>query len=328
MGAPWSVEFTLFVAIIVTFLAMSFFGVSWLIRIRTCLALAVGAALLGYLAWPMVQPDFPGGAVTFYQGDIGLFTAAAFVVLAFVTGFVAYFASYPYGTRIALLAVPAGLAVWAFRGGSMTALLRLHEGLDERLSVYGAIKWEGIFWLLLVLVGAIGVTVASLVVRPKGMSIVEQDRHNLKYDKFLNVAIAVFVSVVVAHVGIMILAQDVRLHDAEIGQVIGQPAKAQIAFAVTTAFGLGAFLVKMFLKMSYVIPAVCTAIYTYLGLTVSTKKDIMTHMANAWPVAIYPMSAAAILPIEIVSYGTIGAITGYWIAIKWDEWQTQSKKES
>ncbi len=323
LGAPWSIEFGLTAAIIAIFLAMSFFSVSWLIRIRTCLAIAVGAFVMGYLAWPMVKPFYPGSAVSFFQGDISTPEAVILVVLAFIVGFVGYFASYPYGTRIALLAVPAGMCVWSFRGGAMSDLLRLNHTFEDRLSVYSALRWEGVYWLLLALAGALGVMVASFIIQPRGMKRVEDDQINFKKENITQIAIAFFVGIVVVHVAMMLLIQDVRMYDQELKTVIGQPEKAQIAFGVLVAFGLAAFLIKLFLKMSYIIPALGSALYVFVGYKFSARPDVIEYMAAQWPVSFYPMAVAGVLPIEIVSYGVIGSITGYWIAIKYDQWRKE-----
>lgn len=328
LGAPWSIEFGLTAAIIAVFLVMSFFSVSWVIRLRTCLALAVGIFVMGYLAWPMVKPIYPGSAVTFFEGAISTPEAVILVVLAFIVGFVGYFASYPYGTRIALLAVPAGIAVWSFRGGAMSDLLRINHSLEERLAVYSALRWEGVYWLLLALSGALGVMVASFIIQPRGMKPVEDDRMNLKKDNIATIAVSFFVAVVVTHVAMLLLIQDVRMYDSQLGTVIGQPEKAQVAFGVLTAFALAAFLIKLFLKMSYIIPALGSAVYVFVGYRISARRDVLEYMAGNWPVSFFPMSIAGVLPVEIVSYGVIGSIVGYWIAIKYEQWRREEAKNS
>ena len=58
-----------------------------LTRLRIIAAMAVGIGLLGFLAWPLVKPAEPLGAVTLYTGDINLQDAIVCILLAFLQVF-------------------------------------------------------------------------------------------------------------------------------------------------------------------------------------------------------------------------------------------------
>ena len=97
--------------------------------------MAVGVVLLGLGAWRFIEPSVPAGAITITAGDISVVDGAVCIALAFGAGFLAYFAAWPYGAEIGVLAAPAGLGLWALRSGDMTGLLRLNTMLDIQETV-------------------------------------------------------------------------------------------------------------------------------------------------------------------------------------------------
>lgn len=108
---------------------------TWLMRIRIAAAMGAGMLLIGLAAWPLVAPAVPGGAITIQAGDISVLDVVIVAALAFAAGFLAYFAAWPYGSDIAVLAAPAGLALWAVRSGSMSDLLRMNMGLSAEETI-------------------------------------------------------------------------------------------------------------------------------------------------------------------------------------------------
>ncbi len=92
---------------------------SWLMRLRIAAAAAAGIILIGLLAWPMAAPHEPFGIVS--MAAISLKNRAVLISLAFVTGLLAYFLSWPYGREIGIIAVPSGLALWAVRRSGKSA---------------------------------------------------------------------------------------------------------------------------------------------------------------------------------------------------------------
>jgi hypothetical protein len=293
---------------------------SWLMRIRIAGAMVVGGVLIGWLAWPMALPYEPDGAVTLFSGDLTGAELVITVVLGFIAGFLGYFAAYPYGLAIGPLAAPAGLAVWSLRSGPMMSLVRLNHTVQQREVLYNSLRWEGFYWLAVVIAGYFGVLLASKLVKSRS---IEADSSNLKRGSFFPIVLSVVVSFIVAHMVISLLVQDVRMYDAQLGSVVGQPANVQIGFGVLAAFLAAAFICKLFLKMSYIVPGICTAIVTFFGITISTKPDVLNYMVDNWPVALYARSICGTLPIQLVSFGVIGAITGYWLAIKYDYWRKE-----
>ena len=119
---------------------------SLVMRLRIAVAMAVGALLLGFLPWPLVQPAEPMGAITLFNGDISISDAISCAILSYLATLVAYVLCYPYGRQLAPLAAPTGLAIWSIRTGNMTSLLLTNYTFTERKTLYAALKWEGFFW--------------------------------------------------------------------------------------------------------------------------------------------------------------------------------------
>jgi len=130
---------------------------SLLMRLRIAAAMATGIILIGVLGWSIAGHDEPFGAVSLSAGSITSGDLIYLVVLAFLSGFIGYFLSWPYGREIGILAAPSGLAVLALRTGSMAGLMQLNPSLAQREALFATLKWEPVFWLAIVAAGFVGV---------------------------------------------------------------------------------------------------------------------------------------------------------------------------
>jgi hypothetical protein len=290
-------------------------------RLRIAAAVATGVILIGILAWPLAAPRDPLDAVR--AGSIGFAGKVTLVILAFLAGLIAYFVSWPYGREIGILAAPSGLAIWAGRSGSMATLMQLNPTLAQRQALYASLKWEAIFWLLIVAAGFAGVLAAQKIIsKPSGADPTEkQNKSNSKLNMYLNAAIALAGSVLISQFFIGIFAQDVGIPDSQSGSVIGQPAIGQIIFAVLVSFGLVAFAAKAFLDVSYIWPSIASGLVTALGITLYAKQNLLEHLVESWPAVFFSNSVISILPVQMVAFGTLGAIAGYWLAIRYSFWR-------
>lgn len=294
---------------------------SWLMRLRIAASVATGAILIGILAWPLAAPPEPFGAVSLTAGTIsfgGTITLAALAVLA---GFIAYFLSWPYGREIGILAAPSGLAIWAVRCGSMTSLVRLNPTIAQRQALFATLKWEPLFWLAIVAAGFAGVLVGQKILCPKPEPDKTQEKSNSKSNIYLNAAIALVGSVLIAQFCISILAQDVRIFDNKLGSVLAQPAVGQIVFAVFVSFGVAAFVVKKFLNVSYICPTVASALVTAFAVSAYVKQDVLQHLVQHWPAVFFSHAVTSILPVQMVAFGSLGSIAGYWLAVRYNYWR-------
>jgi len=297
---------------------------SWLTRIKVTAVLALGIVVWGMPLWHFVTLDDPMGAVTL-SGHISTTHVAMTLVIAFAVGFAAYFIGWPYGREIGVLAVPAGLAAWAARSGDMAELMRTHADISQRQDLYRSLGWEGIVWFAIAAAGYCGVMIAAKLIPSSGAP-VEIHPPAEKSNSLVQGIFAFIAAVAVAAVGITLFAKDVAFNDKTLKTVLGQPSNAQIAFAALIAFGLAAFIVKQFWNASYIWPAIATVIVSCGVMNLAAKKQVLEYMADNWPINFFPQPAYAVLPIQIVSFGIIGAVTGYWLAVRFKYWRTHCSK--
>ena len=294
---------------------------SWLMRLRIAASVATGAILIDILAWPLAAPPEPFGAVSLIAGTISFGGTITLAALAFLAGLIAYFLSWPYGREIGILAAPSGLAIWAVRCGSMTSLVRINPTVAQRQALFATLKWEPVFWLAIVAAGFAGVLVGQKILRPKPEPGKTQEKSNSNSNIYLNAAIALIGSVLIAQFCISILAQDVRIFDNKLGSVLAQPAVGQIVFAVLVSFGIAAFVVKKFLNVSYICPTVASALVTAFAVSAYVKQDVLQHLIQHWPAVFFSNAVTSILPVQMVAFGSLGSIAGYWLAVRYNYWR-------
>ncbi len=296
---------------------------SWLMKLRVTAAVVTGVVLIGILAWPLAASPGPFDAVR--AGAISFGGAGILVILAFLAGLIAYFLSWPYGREIGILAAPSGLAIWAVRSGSMTALMQLNPTTAQRQALFTTLKWEPIFWLVIVAAGFAGVLLGQKIqsnLKPDET----QEKPNSKPGKYLNAIIALIGSTLIAQLCLKIFAQDVRIFDNRLGSVMAQPTVGQIVFAVFVSFGLVAFVVKKFLDASYIWPIIASALVTAFSISIYVKQDVLQHLVQYWPAAFFSNTVISILPVQMVAFGTLGSIAGYWMAVRYNYWRKHEIK--
>ncbi|MBN1816175.1 MAG: hypothetical protein JW828_02370 [Sedimentisphaerales bacterium] len=290
---------------------------TWLMRVRIAAAMGVGIVLLGFLAQPLVMSPDPERGITLFGNSVSISDMAACIGLAFLSGLIGFFLAYPYGWYIAPLAAPAGLCLWTLRSGNMLSLVRANSTLAQRQLLYSSLSREGFFWLAIVLAGYAGVFVGRAVVRQQPPEVPGQDPAKSKGNNVVNILAALVISVIIGQIALGIFAQGVRVFDAQIGSVVAQPGNGQIAFAVCVAFGLAAWATKRFLDVPYAVTVIASAIVVYVVIVlVASKPDVLGHMVDNYPAAFFARPVCAILPIQMVSWASIGAVAGYWIAVK------------
>lgn len=293
---------------------------SWPMKLRIAAAVAIGVILIGIAAWPLAAPADPVGVVSVLAGTITVGGALILAALAFLTGLIAYFLSWPYGREIGILAAPAGLSIWAVRCGNMADLVRVNSTLAQRQVLFEGLKWEPLFWLGIVAAGFGGVLVGQKIrARPEPDK--NQQESNSKLNKYLTIIIALAGSVLIAQFCIRIFAQDVRMFDPRLGSVAAQPALGQIVFAVLVSFGIAAFVVKKFLDASYIWPIVASALVTGFAISIYISQDVLLHLVERQPVVFFSNAVVSILPVQMVAFGTLGSIAGYWLAIRYNYWR-------
>ncbi len=302
---------------------------SWQMKLRIAAVLATGFVLIGILAWPLAAPADPFMPVSLVAGSINYSNATILVVLAFVTGVIAFFISWPYGKQIGVLAVPMGLAIWSIRSGTMTALLQQNPTLSQRQTIFSSLKWEPLLWLIVVATGFAGVLLCQKSLPgAKGADNKKQSSSSNLY-VVLNAAFALFASVIIAQILTTILAQDVRTYDTQLGiALVAQPRIGQIAFAVLVSFGLAAFILKKFFNTHYIWPVIAAALVPGTAITLHLKANVLQHLVQSQPATLFSSPVFSILPVQMVAFGTMGSIIGYWLAVKHSLRKQQQKKSN
>jgi hypothetical protein len=289
-------------------------------KLRIAAAAACGVVVIGLLAWPLAAPPEPFRAVSVFAGTISPADTIILAVLALVVGFVAYFLSWPYGREIGILAVPSGLAVWAVRCGNMAAMAQLNPTVAQRQALFASLKWEPLLWLGIVAAGFAGVMAGQMVSAKRGPD-TNQEKSKFESRVYLNAIIALVASVLIAHVGIRVFARDVAVLDGQIGSVAAQPATGQIVFAVLVSFGFAAFVVKKFLNAGYTWPIIASGLVSGFVIIVYVKQETLQHLVGHYPAAFFPNAVTSILPVQMVAFGALGSIAGYWTAVRYNYWR-------
>jgi len=289
---------------------------SWPMKLRIIAVAAVGTALIYGVAWPLAGASGRLGA-------IGYNHAVLLAALAFVAGLIGYFVSWPYGREIGILAAPAGLAVWAFRSGTVASVLQLNPTVAQRQGLAASLKFEPILWLVIVAAGFAGVLLGQRI-RPSLQLKQTNEEPRSDPSKYLSAVAALAGSAFIAHLLIGKLARDITMPDNILRSVVAQPAIGQIAFAVVVSFGVAAFAVKKLLNVSYVWPAIATVLVTAFSMH-TYAKDV-PYLAQNWPAVFFDNAAASVLPVQMVAFGALGSVAGFWMAVRYDHWRKHEMK--
>lgn len=309
-------------AVALIYFGLGLFNVGWLMRARAIGALAIGAALLGGFGWLIVKPELPETAVSLLACRVSVSAMLLLALLAFGSGFAAYFVAWPAGRIFAPYAAPAGMAVWAMAGGLMQQLIMDHHEPIKRAALYGALRWEGFFWLVLWAAGYVGMLAAATLSGHRVVVLAAPSGDTpTPWSKQFGAAVAALAAGgLIAWLAIGFLVQDIRQPDPQLGTVLGQPGPRQIAFGVFAAFCLAAYAVKFVLKMSFVPVVLAAPFVSFVAMTRLTAGDTLSYMAQTWSAAYFTHAVNAISPLQMVSFAALGAITGYWMAVKFNHW--------
>jgi hypothetical protein len=234
-------------------------------------------------------------------------------------GFAGYFIAWPRGREIGILGVPFGLAVWAGRSGPMQALTQAFNKPYQREALLHSLRFEPAYWLLLAAAGFAGVLAAQ---RLRGGSrpapSLAQIQSHLNPGVYLNGAISLLVSTALIAFLTGVFAQDLC---TSYEMAAAQPAIGQIVFAMLAAFAAAAFVAKKFLGMSYFWPTLAALFVWPFADVVYGNSQTVTKFAETQPATSFPHVIFAILPLQFVAIGALGAVTGYWLAVRYEYWR-------
>jgi hypothetical protein len=289
---------------------------TWINKLRIAAVAGLGVAVIGLLAWPLAAPADPLLPVRAWSVSVS--GTIALLILAFGVGFAGYFIAWPHGREIAILGVPFGLTIWAGRSGPMRVLTQALPMPPEREALALALRFEPLYWLLIAAAGFAGVLCAQYLrpasARPPGGP---PTRSPTSVNTYIYHALALVVAVVTSHFFVGAFVQNI----ATSRNAVAQPAVGQIIFGVVTAFGVAAFLVKKFLDVGYVWPALASAFVLGFAQAIYHSPEALRQFAETRPATSFPHSVLAVLPIQLVALGTLGSVAGYWLAVRYDWWR-------
>ena len=291
---------------------------SWIDKLRIALVGALGLLVIGIVAWPVAAPNAPLAPVR--VSGMEPLGAIALIPLAFGLGLVGYFLTWPHGREIGILTVPFGLTVWAIRSGPMRVLTQSHPLPAGREALLASLRFESVYWLIVVAAGFVGVLVAQYLRPTTGTRpTIAKAKAYLKTDTILTVVMSVMVTVVIAQFLLGAFAQDLP---TIVKTSFAQPATGQIVFAGITAFLAAAFVVKKFFRVSYLWPTISSVLVVPFAQVAYCRGDTVQRFAETEPATAFPHAALAILPVQLVALAAIGSVIGYWLAVQYDYWRT------
>jgi len=288
---------------------------SWLTKLKITAVLALGAIVIGILAWPLVVPNDPLTPVRF--SILSPVNTMTLLVLAFILGFAGYFIGWPHGREIGILAAPSGLVVWAIRSQNLAVLFQLNSTIPQRQTLLAGLRWEPLFWLLIVAAGFVGVLAAQYL-RPVIQAESTPNYPNRKLDKHVAALVGITVSSAIVYLALRVFTCDVSPTE---NSAAAQPLTGQIAFAVLMSFGLATFILKKYLNLSYIWSLPASVIVIAFSASNYLRERVLTHFISSYPANFFPDVIISILPVQMVAFGTFGAIIGYWLAFRYDYWR-------
>ncbi len=292
---------------------------SWINKLRIGLVAALGLIVIGIVAWPVAAPDDSLGPVR--STGVSLPGTIVLLAIAFALGFVCYFVTWPHGREIGILAVPFGLTVWAVRSGPMRVETQANPLLAEREALLHALRFEPVYWLLVIAVGFAGVIVAQRLHPTPGSQPATSAKAKslLKTETVLTVLMTLMIAVLMSQFLLGAFAQDLPTF---IKTGAAQPATGQILFAGIAAFAAAGFVAKKFFGLSYIWPSVASVLVIPFAEMAYCRGDTVQVFAETQPATFFPHAVLAILPIQLVALGALGSVIGYWLAVQYDYWRT------
>ncbi len=290
---------------------------SWINKLRIGAVIALGVVIIGVLAWPLAAPDDPMSPVR--SSDIGFVGTLVLLALSFAVGAISFFVAWPHGREIGILAVPFGLAAWAVRSGPMMSLTQSHATAQARQEVVRSLLFEPVYWLLIVAAGFAGVLVARCISANQAFEggIVKL-QNCLKSNAAVIGLLALVVAVLLSSFFIGVFAQGLP---TSAKAPAAQPPQGQIVFAAIAAFAVAGFVVKKFFDLTYAWTVLTTALVIPFAAMAYYRSDTIQKFAEAMPAVYFPHAIFAVLPVQLVAFGAIGSVIGYWLAIQYDYWR-------
>lgn len=297
---------------------LSFFsGITWPVRIRILVSALLGIIIIGVLAWPLVKPVDQVDVINIKSVPKIIITLA----ITFVTTLLSYLLTFPQGSRIAIITVPFGLSVWAVKTANIGDNFGSIDTSAGRIDFYNSLIAEPILWLLIISSGFLAVYLCSLFHQQKKENKTEIKQNRETLNAITRFILGIAASIAIAYFLITILAQDVTMRDNEIGWIMAQPGNGQIAFAAFSAFACASFVTKKYFSIHYAASVIASVLLSIAGIFFYTRNVDIEYLTQNWPSVFFKNQFGTILPIQMVTFGTLGAIAGFWMVNCYQHWQ-------
>jgi hypothetical protein len=293
---------------------------SLITKIRIVIAYAVGVFSIIYFPIHITQSS-ANTIFSLLNPSLTPANLMLYGLLSLALGFVVSAICTPYGFQIGVIAVPAALTVWAIKISSISVLFQADPASSSRLAIYSAIRFESFAWLALVLLGIAGAYLADKLFRRNPLDLPDNFEAMVKLQPLAAIIVTIIGTTIAASWLLNLLATDISYPDSKVGMVTGQPVNLQIAFAVLVAFIVCGFIAKLYLGVNFIWPTVASAFVTLFSIMLYAKPAILGYMAHSWAAVYFSKTAISIWPIQMVSFGTLGSIIGYWWAARYRYWR-------
>jgi hypothetical protein len=293
---------------------------SWLTRTRIVIAYAIG--VLAVIYSPFHAPQTSANIFfSFLNGFVNPSNLIIWAGASLALGFIVSAICTPYGFQIGVITVPAALSVWAFKSSDLSNLFQASPDVNSRLAVYSAIRFESFTWLILVLLGFAGAYAADKLLRRKDLNLPDKFAGYIKLQPSVAIGITLGATIIIASWLLNFLATDISYQDPKVGFVTGQPANLQIAFGVVVSFMICGFAAKLYLGANFIWPTIASAFVTLFSIVLYAKSSTFGYMAQNWPAVYFAKTSISIWPVQMVSFGALGSIWGYWLAARYRYWR-------
>ena len=310
--------------------------ISGITKIKILIVLGVSGLLFAWLGWSWVRPTDAQDSLTVVMSGHALRVVLAVLILGLIGTAIGVWVGKPYGRQLGMLAIPAGLTVWAIQAGNMERLLMRHSEAGARVGFFYGLIGDSIIWFAVVVLGATAAWLAADklgTTRPErgnmpapetaGKDISTKSKGNSLANKLMENAWVRGISglIVGGMVAIMLVkilgqARQVRLSEQPVVEASMVPTIGQIIFAVGVGFflaGLAAHqLTEIPLPHLLAAPLLVSVVAYIYG-----AQDWIIESLNGGGAAFVPVSVtfATILPVQYIGVGTLAVILGYYYSV-------------
>jgi len=306
-----------------------------LAKIKIWVILGVMVLLFGVLGWSWVRPaDGYDGLTVVLSGKPGtvILSAIGLGMLGVVVGVLF---GRRHGIQMGMLAIPAGLTVWAVLSGNMERMLLEYSAAEARQGMFFQLMGDAFIWSILVgmgcgftwLIGGVQRSAATTNLDQEASLVSEGPSKTSKKNKlklefldnvWVNGILGVVITCVIAWLLVRILGQarHVSLSYPVTDEASIVPATGQIIFAVALGFFLAALTAHQLTEVSLWYLLICPLLISVIAYNCGVQDGIIETLNGSGP-AFIPKSIvfATILPIQFIGVGTFSLMGGYYYSV-------------